>query len=266
MSVDSHIQIPRFILKQFADPNLSNRIHNLRLQDEIIYLTGASKLGTGFGYYSDNTEQHLNQEFESPFSRLAASVRKYVQSNERCLHLQDEEETCFKRFVTMQMTRSGFALETMMKNSVAASFLTPQTNHDALVSISSKIDDGQLPLFDDYSMAIIINKSCVQFVAPRNCFYTALFHGIEIVVVPITPICALSLIPSELTNESRIIYVLNDSDAERYNIRALVYEYVYNRHSNGFIAAARRKELESLLDILRKHRQELECSYRRVRE
>lgn len=272
MSVDSHIQIPKFILKQFCVPDKSGRVYNLRLQEKKIYLTGPSKLGTESGYYSEDTEQYFNQGFETPFSKLAASVRHFINSDNNDLQLPVTMETDFKRFVKAQMIRSGLAIETMCKSSYTADFCTPQENHDFLVLFASEMSKEKQPLFENYSMVILINKTSTQYVVPQNCFYTVLSHGIENIVVPISPICALSLVPSELFDtlglirESRIGYIVNDCDIVGHNYRALLYEYIYNHSRNGFIAAAREDELHPLLDILRTNERELDAAWKKARE
>jgi hypothetical protein len=64
MSVDSHIQIPKGILKYFGDTAQSGRIWYLNVSSYKIGLAGAGKLGTKSGYYSEEMEKYLNQEIE----------------------------------------------------------------------------------------------------------------------------------------------------------------------------------------------------------
>lgn len=259
MAKNSHVQLPRSVLQQFADP--SGRVFYLNLETGHIGMTGPRKLGTELGYYSDAFEEYLSKEIESPFGSLAERVRNFIKPGTDTLVLPKEEETVLKRYVTAAMSRSKLAEEAFHQSSYTASFCTPQSNHDALVGFSIHHNGGVAELFEDHFMIILENKTDVNFVIPRNCFYTLPSGGKECIVVPLSPVCALCLCPVDYdeivstSKEHRLGHVSTAEEVWRMNVRALSYEYAFNK---AFIASATKPELESLSVFLKQNRSLLE--------
>mgnify|MGYP003307964025 CR=1 FL=1 len=57
MAIDSHIQLPKGVLKHFAES--SGRVFYLDMVTGKIGLAGAGVLGTEYGYYSEEQEKYL---------------------------------------------------------------------------------------------------------------------------------------------------------------------------------------------------------------
>ena len=177
------------------------------------------------------------------------------------LVLPKEEESVLKRYLTSAMARSKLAEDIFYQSSYTASFCSPQSNHDVLVGFSTQHNGGVAELFEEYFMIILENKTDVNFVIPRNCWYTVTSGGKECIITPLSPACALCLCPMDygetvsVSKEYRLGHVSNAEEVRRMNLRALSYEYVFNK---AFIASSTKPELEELRAFLEQNRDILE--------
>lgn len=265
MAVRSHIQIPKGVLKQFSEA--SGRVYYLEVNTCKIGLTSAKKLGTEYGYYSEEQEKYLNKEIESPLILLAATVREFLEQKRQTLTLSVSAEESLKKYITGAMARSELSLDAFLSASFTAAFFTPQQNHDQLVYFSTKKNGGVTEIIKDHFLVLLINKTERNFVVPRNCFYVSSSHGCECIIAPISPKCALCLFPPEyvdkidVSKKYRLCYVENSADINKMNHRALMYEYMYNKK---FVASATREELEELAAFTIERKQELEELWAKV--
>ena len=100
-------------------------------------------------------------------------------------------------------------------------------------------------MFANTAVMAIVNRADRRMVVPRNCYYADPCWGALYAIAPISPQCALSLLPKEIAEtQNEGCFVINDSkQVERMNICALKYEYMFNA---DFVASSRREELELL--------------------
>ena len=68
MTINSHIQVPNFILRNFTCK--TGKVAYFDLKTQRIGYAGTKTLGTELGYYSDKTEDELSSKIERPFSQL----------------------------------------------------------------------------------------------------------------------------------------------------------------------------------------------------
>ena len=259
MSIDSHIQITNFILRNFRSPH--GRVDYLDLTTGRIRSCGSDRLGTEPDYYSAEMEKYLNKEIETPFSNLAAEVLSFVEKKIDKIVLSNEVETTVKKYVTASMARSSLCFNSYMKASITADLLEPQANHDSIVFYSTQRDGGINPLVQNSKMYLIVNLSERQFVVPRNCFYGVPRKGYTCIAVPISPLCIILLAPEKypeeyIAGESCRLYKVFDGDiVGEMNIAALHYEWCFN---HLFVASASRQELEKLKQYMEKKKNQLD--------
>lgn len=265
MAVDSHIQIPKGVLKHFSES--SGRVYYLDMVTGRIGLAGAGVLGTEHGYYSEEQEHYLNKEIETPLTSLAAKVRLLLKDNKKTLTLSTAEETVFKKYITAAMARSQLSLDAFLSASVTADLCTDQQNHDDLVYLATMKNNGVAEILGDHFLVVLINKTEDNLVVPRNCFYALISHDYECIVAPISPKCALCLFPPEysekisISKEYRLCHVENKEDVKIMNQRALMYEYMYNK---TFVASATRKELHELAAFRNERKEDLDELWNKV--
>lgn len=261
MAVNSHIQIPRGVLKHFADH--TQRVYYLDTKTEYMGLAGAKKLGTEYGYYSDKHEQFLNKEIENPLINLGAKVRKLLYDESLTITLSQEEESTLKRYIATSIARSNLALEAMHKASGKYSqlLLSTQQKHDFISGFGATQNNSVYQTFESYYLVVLINRTDVNWVVPRNCFYAVSSHELECIVAPVSPKCALCLLPPKYAEENmdslqyRLGVVNDPTFVTIMNKRALLYEYLFNQ---TFVASATKAELEELRNYLRDSKAELD--------
>lgn len=261
MAVDSHIQIPKGVLKHFADH--THRGYYLDTKTEYIGLAGAKKLGTEYGYYSDKHEQFLNKEIENPLINLGAKVRRLLCDESLTITLSKEEEATLKRYIATSIARSNLALNAMQKASgkYAQMLLSTQQKHDFISAFGATQNSSVYQTLENYYLVVLINRTDVNWIVPRNCFYAVSSQKLECIVTPVSPQCALCLFPSEYAEENidslqyRLGVVNDPTFVATMNKRALLYEYLFNQ---TFVASATKAELEQLRNYLHDSRAEFD--------
>jgi hypothetical protein len=267
MSKNSHIQIPNFILKQFRSPN--GQVLHLDLDNNRIRSCSSKKLGTEYGYYSDEIEDYLNKEIENPFSDYVAQIIRFVKDGIEKTHLPIKIEDVCKKYVTSAIYRSRYVMDYNFKNSFIAFMLNEQTIHDQMVFFGTQENNGILPPLQSHKMTVIINKSTREFVAPRNCWYCISSEGAQCVILPISPHCALELAPEGSScichngGIDRLFHVDDPDDVAYMNNNALQFEYAFN---HSFIASSSKEELFRLQEYCNANRDFLETERKRLEE
>lgn len=261
MAVDSHIQIPKGVLKHFTDH--SGRVYYLDTKTEHIGLTAAKILGTEYGYYSDKHEQFLNKEIESPLMKLGRKVRRLLDDESLTITLSKGEETVLKRYIATSISRSYLALNSMQKATGKYSQLlfSAQQKHDFISAFGATQNGSVYYTFENHYLVVLINQTDVNWIVPRNCFYAVSSQVLECIVAPVSPRCALCLFPPEYAEKNvdslqyRLGVVNDPTFAVTMNKRALLYEYIFNQ---TFVASATKNELEQLRNYLHDNKAELD--------
>lgn len=256
--MNSHIQVPNFILKNFREQ--SGRIYYLRVSDMYIGMTKTKKIGTEQDYFSQGVEESLSEEIEAPFSKL---VRAVVQNNGTLAAGKlsiEETENLLKRYVDALILRSGMALNIMQKNSFTADMCSRQENHDDLAMLSVNAN-SDISFTKDTFMLILSNDAGTELVVPRNGFYFISMSGVCTWVIPISPKYAFALRPKiyaeiELNDKNHcLVHIQNDEDVQWMNFRAMTMEIECN---GDCIASSSREELERLKNYASEHGEGLE--------
>ena len=252
MLINSHIQIPNCILKQFRSPK-SKTVYYLDLNDLRIRSCSSRLLGTEHGYYSKAMEEYLNREIETPFSKIVSETVLFAQKRTEKIFINDAYENTIKKYMTAAMARSRRCLNSFMKASSTAALLDPQANHDSVVLFSTLQNGGINTVIQNHEVHLIVNESERVFVVPRNCFYSFEYKECTCYALPISPICVITLVPESYPidyygEEACYLHVIDNANTVwEFNCSALNYEMSYN---NSFVASARKQELNELLQFL----------------
>ncbi|HPD89292.1 MAG TPA: hypothetical protein PLU75_07480 [Oscillospiraceae bacterium] len=265
MSINSHVQLPNGIIKYFKDESRSDKkVWYLDIVTGEINPNTARKLGTVYGYYSDETEDFLNRTIEGPISRVNKKIRSFCAGEIDSISITPKMEPALKKYIKGAMMRSCRAICLFYKYDILAPFFSPQSNHDALVQCSinpSEKEDSIDAFLRGFHLNVLVNKTERNLVVPRNCFYFIRDGNKECIIAPISPQGALMLQPDDFSKECikegyMSYQVVKESDQiETMNISALEVEYAYNR---DFIASNEKRELEILQEYLKNNRPELE--------
>ena len=246
MGIHSHIQLPNLVLSCFRDDtDPEGKVWYLDLLSGEIRRKPAKRLGTEKGYYSSDIESFWNKTVEDPFGKLNQRMRSFSSGEQSALPLSPQDTETAKQYIKAAMVRSNLADKAMLENSFLAPRLSEQDRHDMLAILAMQLTSAFDQMFANTSVMAIVNRADRRMVVPRNCYYADLCWDALYAIAPISPQCALALLPKEIADtQNEGCFVINDStQVERMNICALKYEYMFNA---DFVASSRREELELL--------------------
>jgi hypothetical protein len=238
--LNSHVQIPKSILKNFAYKSKKDGlvVDYLDLNDDTIKTEKIKKLDTIPDYYNEEFERYLSDNIEGPFGDISKKVRDISKKKIDNPKLTLKEINAVLNFFETSFKRGKFALDLANRTSVT-SILHPISQEELIYTTSR--------FFINYFVNIIRNETKIDFVIPRNCTSISLsktkdkFHAI----LPFTPRIALVLIPNEekpeyITKDKKVrLICINDADILRYyNMSALKTEIEMN---NMFIVGNKRE-------------------------
>ena len=246
MGIHSHIQLPNLILQHFRDESdPEKKVWYLDIPSGKILRKSAGRLGTSKGYYSEVGEEFWAKNIESPLGKLNVRIRAFCSGEAETITIKKEDVVLAKQYIKAAAVRSNLAYQSTKESSVTASLYSEQANHDALSFFGMRASPQFDQQFEDLAVTIIANRTNRHLVVPRNCYYCVSRWNVRNFVAPISPQCAILLLPVEhlhLVNDGYAV-IDDPSQVEVMNVLALKYEYMFNA---DFVASDCRAELESL--------------------
>lgn len=258
-NINSHIQIPNAILKQFRDEEDSEKkVWYLDLDTGEIKRSASVKLGTQKGYYSGRVERFWSTTVESPIAALNARIRKFCDDESGNFSFTEEDKAVAKRYIKAMAVRSSLTYKVMMESSSTADEHNARQNHDNLSQLGMELVGQFDTMLERLDVVILINRTFCNFVVPRNCWYVLSFCGVENIVAPISPKCAFLLYPKDYPDYKNTQFAVVDDAGYilAMNTMALKHECIYNM---TFIASKSRMELDELQKIYREFRVQFEA-------
>ena len=249
LMADSHVQMPKFMLKRFADEN-----HNLYYYDVKCGFIGtrgkAKSINTVKDYYSEEIENLLNSTIEDPMGKLLIKIDQ-INVDDLDFSMTPEYRKLILEFIWSLLCRNPKTLESVLSYSSLLSFLTedlPQLQHD-LVIVAGMIVDVKKAFFEKYIPTFTINKSCTPFVLPICGIYHHKCNDMDLLSVPISPNKAITLF--DISNMGRmksdgrieVFSVEHNSIAHKLNTFAFKQQIKFDY---GVVVSANREELDTL--------------------
>lgn len=154
--MNSHIQMPRFMLRRFENEDHKLFYHDI--EKKIIASGFPKTINTEEGYYSPDAEDLLNQTIERPFSKILQYLDG-VDFDTEMFSVPADFSATVKAFLNSLLVRSPNTYKSMMNHSVLLPLVNPsvQVQHD--LTIMAGIDGAtKLGLFDDYTPTFTVNK------------------------------------------------------------------------------------------------------------
>ena len=137
-NVNSHIQMPRFLLTRFENENHSFFYYDVK--ERYIGANGHAKsMYTERGYYPDVIEKYLNKELERPFSQFLQFVDSIL--DKPSFAMTNADENTIKQFLASLIIRSPLFIDSLKNNSVFFQFLSPTDQHT--IAISRGMEEAQ---------------------------------------------------------------------------------------------------------------------------
>ena len=241
-SINSHIQMPKFLLKRFEDEE--KRFFCYDIKDQSIRTSNAESINTGIGYFSEAVEKILNQSIEQPFSSLLRYIDTInFDANSFVIKRGFVRKT--KSFLYALLARNPIVYEKIRKISIYTQFLDQQSQHD--ISVITAIKEAEkLAILDEYYPTFTVNKSNTPFVLPLCGFYWMN----KCINLPIDPKHAITMVNKEKLEEIidkdtiHMYLVTKESEADRLNYFAYQEQ---RRQGYGNIISSKEKPIRNML-------------------
>ena len=247
-NINSHIQMPKSILRKFEDD--TNHIYYYDVNIGKIDRSTPKSWNTELDYYDENTEKFLNKNIETPFLKVVSFIEKNIDKLPFSI-----PDSCFKdikSYFNALIARSPQLFKEAMDNSDFAKILLDEQSQHILTLFSALEEIEKKDMFGDFSFTFLQNKTEMPFVLPIMGMYSyaKADTGERKIILPITPKIAILMVENKFLNEhthadgTKVLYEVNDT--------SLVYSYncyavKYQQHLKYGSVVANNKQL--LIDI-----------------
>lgn len=247
--VNSHIQMPRFLLARFENGHHSFFYYDV--EKRFIGTNGHAKsMNTEHGYYPDEIERLLSDEIEKPFSQ----VLKFIDSldlEKPSFIMTSIDESNIKQFLVSLMIRGPLFIDGINRNSVFFQFFSP-TDQRTLAISQGFMEAEKQKVFDSFRVTFTVNKTAKPFVLPIGGLYSYSLNGYVHVSLPISPQIAMTLIENagipflEKEGITRLYLITEDKYVTRLNGFALREQC---KQGYGYVISPEKGVLEELLPL-----------------
>lgn len=243
--INSHIRMPKCVLKQFADEK--HFVYFMNLEKGWIQKSHAESINTEEDYYSEDVEHFLRDHIETPLGQILKFIKSIDEKNPE-FTMDNEKKTVMRRFVHALIARSQIMLAKINQTSIFAQFLPKRDLHD-WVAVMGIEEAHNSHVFEDWEITFTENHTEVPFVLPLCGTYSFSYNGDTMFNVPVTPHYALTFMPRTIAyryvidGKMRLFQIMDSEQAMRFNMFALKSE---RKDWNYGIAANSRDILEKI--------------------
>lgn len=230
-NIDSHIQMPKCVLKNFVNEYQSFYYYDIA--ESKIKMNRPRSLNAQNGYYSGRVEHMLQQIVESPLG----NILKYVKENDFSEPIGKPRafENITMTYVHSLIARAPHMYGTIEKNTIYLQILddlSETDKHDLAVELVLEEAKNNSP-FKDYIVTMLVNKTGIPLLLPIGGMYS---YG-DFICAPISLNKAIALIKkdSNLCNElidgevCKVLIVENESVLHKMNRFAIQSEISHNK-------------------------------------
>ena len=259
MAIDSHIQIPKSILKKFSIPENEFK-NNLRIKHNYVYSIDMSgqiikkdikDCNVMFGYFDDEVEQKIIKKYEDSIGEIKKKIFAFTKAKTIQLTPADNERV--KEFLVTTLLRSPEMVKNYCNHSFTwFLFSNPPQNHLLYEYENYKKELNKM--FQDYQLNIFVNKTKVNFIIPQLCFYDVRWSNKQTMYVfPISTNIAITLnqnIEDYIAEDGVLEYqtTMDKAVIHKFNKSAIATEYNINKQN---IYAKEEYDLKQYLPYLK---------------
>lgn len=252
---NSHIQIPKCLLKRFENEN-----HELFYFDNNDYTEAApikkghaKTLNTEYGYYSSDVEKVLNTNIETPLGRVLTAINN-CDFNAKNIILPTDSEIIIRNYAYSLLCRSAQILETLKNESISFRLFIKdgQQQHDIAV-IEGMQSAFNIGYFRDWHLAFVLNDTTKPFILPLYGVFSFNDGNRIYLHIPLTPKISASLICGnkyENYMANKCIPIIRIADEKQIFIINQIgcrYELLHNR---GVCISSDKEYLKTIISSL----------------
>lgn len=245
--MNSHIQIPKCVFKEFAKDN--NGFFKYNIKTKIISRGYPKTTLTEEDYYSEEMEKTLNKKIETPLRQLLDFSKEIIAMNTFVPITEDILQIALT-YAKSVIARSPNLYDSVIHHSIYFQFTNKQNQHDVTVSYAMR-DETLKSFFDKYDISFMINQTACPLVLPTRGIYDFRINKVQCLCVPINPECAVLF-----KEKGKHIHVDQESDSvitiipnclESFVMRMNAYAFHRQKGDmNGYVICHQKNILELL--------------------
>ena len=258
MKVESHIQLPISVIESFSEKkpvvgengkiNKTDFVNVLGYGQNNISLVRTNEYGSQFGYYTEDIENLLSSEFETPIGEIRKKLIAFSKRKISEVSINNNDFLIIKRYLQMLLYRSQYFFNLYLKESKVASVVG--TTHSEYIQMCYDLNIKPFENFDGYTIAVVVSNGERMFINSFTGFSFYQNRNISdkpMFFTPLSPTCGiLFLLPKSL--EKKDIYldhlIANDDAVLDINKKIAITETIYSKNS---LISKREKELLEVL-------------------
>ena len=241
-----HIQIPQVWMRNFMHKSSEGeKVYCYLCQIGTISEEKISDLGAEDNYYIPDFEKYLSKNWEMKFGEINKKIRKGIKTGVFRFELTENECDFLKRFLTLSIGRSKtFQVNLLQQHNSIFPFIG--IREIAPLSVVS-----EKPMFNDYNIQFLFNRTNVGFVLPSYSYYYIHQQNFDSPIMVLTDKIAIRFVKKEKSIDFNkmvncsVLMLDNEENIKNYNYYAAIAELGTN---NDFIISKNKKDLEILIN------------------
>lgn len=197
--MDSHIQISKFIIKNFVVSKDDGNVYIYDFRDNKVHKDGPSAIGTIPGYFDERGEDDISKKFEAPLGRIVKKLKELEKGCPDAEGITASDRKTIKRFLTELLARRPDVYIEAIKDSEPAKAFNyrPTPSH----AMSNYVDEDMAErLFEGRILVVVLNRAETSFVSSVKGYAVCGKRGVQNQNwwFPLTPTLAINCVTEKV--------------------------------------------------------------------
>lgn len=203
--MNSHIQLPKCVLKQFVMQEGKNKgkfyTYKINDKNDKFELDTPKSFNTSLDYYMEITEAELSKKVERPLGNLIKFINSSDFNKDEISFYTSHIESIYNYMYAL-LCRSN-KMPIVVKNSMIFGFCYNEEDLRDVAVLQGLEEAKKMNLFKDYEPTFFVNKTQVPFVLPQcGMFGCITFGSIKEIYVLLTGNLSVRLIEKRVLRDS----------------------------------------------------------------
>lgn len=200
-AVNSHVQVPKCILKEFSSKEQNNKLNYISLDTHTIKSESPKKFNTVYGYYSKMFEDYLNINYESKIGVIKTKLKKFINQEENKVDLTEFVKD-IKEIFMIQVYRNPNFVSEFNDESISSKLVNGYSTED-IVSFHNMFKYSNM--LDKKMVTVVINETLEGLVTTRSTLSSIIIDdNNEMIIMPLSPKFAIALVEKKYFYEKNI--------------------------------------------------------------
>ena len=244
-AVDSHVQIPKTMLKYFRT---GNSLYYISTLNNKINRSSARRYNTKFGYYSLCFEEYLSKNYESIIVDIINTILPFVERKKTIITFKNLEEKVNKLFL-MSLFRNPKYVEEINNYSVFSQIIDGGYTPEYIAYVGEETNKNYIK---GYTPVVLINETDRGMLTIKSLFSNLRIDGgVKCMLIPLHPKFAIALVPNEyykkmIEEQGEQTYLKLNEDKELLQLNKQLYLFAKNNNDD---VIGLKKDLDELVKI-----------------